>query len=275
MKKALLLSLLAVLCCACSKDLAHPSTFQIEVGTITPTRAILHIEPADKDIWYAFTFATEGDIFYPYPDETLADGSLERFRMIFDSMQEFNHVDVADFNDVFCFKGDVDYKVNRLEDGKRHRVLVFQVHPDTHTRVGDVYKIELETPAIQRSDLSFDVAFQGTTVNITPTREGEPFFWDYESTDKINANYSYSSEYFMYSLLEMYWEYGFLDSMVYDKSETWNFATQDRDMIEGRQYTLGVVGVDKNGEFTTKLTTVDFIYRKNGIEVLPEPDYGF
>ena len=73
----------------------------------------------------------------------------------------------------------------------------------------------------------------------------------------------------------MYWEYGFLDSMVDTGSISWNFATQDRDMVEGEQCSLSVAGIDENGEFTTELTTVDFIYRKNGIEVIPQPDYGF
>ena len=112
-------------------------------------------------------------------------------------------------------------------------------------------------------------------MSIIPSREDEHYFWDYERTDLIESNYSFSNQVFLYNLLDMYWEYGFLDSMVSSGSITWNFATQDRDMIEGKQYSLSAVGTDKNGEFTTELTTVDFIYRKNGIEVLPQSDYGF
>lgn len=275
MKIIALLPILAFFAVACSNKLTQPCEFDIKVQTITPTRATIQITPENKDVWYSFTYTSEGDIYWPYPDDIHADGSLERYQQIYDSNAEFEYVSVASFLDMFCYKGDMVYKATQLEDGKRHRILVFQVDPDTHLRIGDIHKIELETPAIKRSDLSFEIGFEGTTVNITPSRDGETYFWDYENTDFINANYSYSCQLFLYKLLDMYWEYGFLDSMVDTGSISWNFATQDRDMVEGEQCSLSVAGIDENGEFTTELTTVDFIYRKNGIEVIPQPDYGF
>ena len=275
MKRFPSLLFLALFAVACSDKLSQPCGFDMEVTTVTPSRAIIRIEPENKDVWYTFTFTSEDDIYWQYKDEIHADGSLERYQQIYDAHAEFEHVSAASFTDMFCYRGSMTYKAKNLSAGMRHRILVFQVDPKTRLRVGDIHKIELETPAIEPSDISFDIRFEGTTVSITPSREGERYFWDYERTDLIESNYSYSNNTFLYNLLDMYWEYGFLDSMVSSGSITWNFATQDRDMIEGKQYSLSAVGVEKNGEFTTELTTVDFIYRKNGIEVLPQPDYGF
>ena len=265
--------LLLSLALACSKRLDQPTSFSIKVTYISPTRVEISIDPANPDVWYTVTGTSEGDMTFPMSDEIIADGSLDQFEMIYSSYQEF-HDYRASFRDMFCYQGHVDFRLKEIQPGKKHRLIVCQVHPDTHKRIGEVYTLDVETPSIQKSDLTFDIKFEGSSVTITPSREGESFFWDYEKKDLIDANYSMSEDRFLYSLLDMYNQYGFIDHMVYSSTVLWDFAAQDRDRpTEGQTYTLAVAGVDTNGELTTRVYYERFVYHQNGIEVLPKEEW--
>ena len=268
MRKTCILLLSLLVMGACTNKFEQIATFDIKVESVSSTRATISVQPENNDVWYSFVLVTDGSMESLIREEYVIEATIKRCEEIYDFIKQ-SQADYATFEDCFFYNGPRVHSFDKLDDGKHHKVLFFQVNPVTHEQIGDYISVEFETPAIVYSDLTIEFSGQGDWLFIRPSNREETYLWDFERTDIIEKDYGLSEYIYLYSLAQMYHEYGFLDSKISRGLVEIDFTKLAQELVEEQSYTFCAAGIDKRGEFTTVPTSVEVIYHgKKGIEVI-------
>lgn len=271
MKRLIAYLFLGITLLSCSDKAAIPAEIRMKLEYVGGSRARFSVASSSQSIYYSYVLVNERDDDFLLDDTTLANNEIKRMD---ESYLYFDQLgNQASYLDAFCYRGSRQISLSSLADGLTFRLIVFQIHPKTHKLIGEPVSLPFRTKTVPESDMTFSVDFAGDELIITPSNDEEPYFWDYENLSVITDVYYFPDNYF-YKLVGMYQEYGFLESMLSQGRDAWEF-TMDKDIKEGDEMVLMVAPV-VDGEFTRSPLEIHFIYHEGDIEVTEylDPDEG-
>lgn len=269
MKKVLRILPLLLLVLSCGKPEKLPtdvSTFTLQVSKVTGTKVWFNITTDNPNAYYTFGLVDKTAGGYDMSPNEMAELQLAFMNDLYEAFAPMGE-NIGTFTDVYLYKGNREFKEKELEVNTEYKIFLMQVDPDTHKLIGNAQVGVFHTKPIEMVDMDFAVVFHPDGVEVIPSNEDLPYYWDYEETETIRDKY-YHPKYFFYELVDMYEDYDFIQNLLDVGPAEWVFSRDDKSIQEGEQYTLVVAGYGK-GEINTGYTIVDFIYHKNDpIEVL-------
>jgi hypothetical protein len=260
MKRLINLIILSlVLLTACNKEEIRPTEIKVEIESVSGSRARFTVAPESSHAYYSYVLVKESDP--NYNESTTAICNNEILEMV----KALPFFESGSFTDIFCFRGSRQFTMNMLEDDKDFKFIVFQINPKTYKLIGNPVVCNFHTKPVPDRDLHFDVNFDGDMLTITPSDDHLTYVWEYEESELISDIYVFAP-YYLYKVVEMYQEYGFLDMLYMQGPSEWDFSLENN-MNDGTEYTIAISGCEE-GEFTTPVTVVRFLYHPGNIELL-------
>lgn len=260
MKKLFNLIILSLaLLTACNKEEIRPTEIKIQLESVSGSRARFTVATASSRAYYSYVLVKEGD---PNYNETATAICTDEIVKMVEALPYF---ETGSFTDIFCFRGSRQFTMNLLEDDKEFKFIIFQLNPKTHNIIGDPVVCTFHTKPVPDRDLHFDVNFDGELLTITPSDDNLTYVWEYEESELISEQYIFAP-FYLYKVVEMYQEYGFLDMLYMQGPSIWDFSLENN-MDDGTEYTIAISGCEE-GEFTTPVTVVRFRYHPGNIEIL-------
>lgn len=254
-----LLSLVLLLLPSCSKDYGSEkvSELRIELDGLVGTRVRIMVASMNTKAYYSYVQLASQDEYYSASSEEVAKYEIGRME---DNYEYYDELDIkGSFLDVFCYQGSRQFSVRGLTPDTDFRYIFFQLHPKTHALIGEPVEVKFRTKPVPERDLTFDVQIVDNQIWIHPSDLSLTYFWQYEDNDIIEDAYFFPQEY-LYELMSLYDEYGFLESELTKGPDVWNFA-DDKWFQPGKECTLVIAGCE-NGDFTTH--PQQLVFRYNG-----------
>lgn len=267
MKRLHLLSLL--FCCSllvlssCAKDQStSESEFRVELTSVGGTRARITVASMNKKAYYSFVQLSPQEEDFSVPAATAVAHAIEFME------ESYQYYEKGSFTDVFCYQGSRQLSITSIRSDAQYRFIIFQLHPRTHTLIGDPVEISYRTKPVPVRDLTFAVAVDGEKISVTPSDPTLTYFWDYEASAIIEDDYFFPQSY-LYNLVGVYDEYGFLESELSQELDFWYFS-DDNKLKADEEYTLVIAGCE-DAEFTTPPMQLRFVWHGAGnVEVIEE-----
>jgi len=254
-----LIILSLVLLVSCNKEEIRPTEIKVQVESVTGSRARFTVATANQHAYYSYVIVKQDDPNFNSPAAVICNNRIQEM------VSELPNFETGSFTDIFCYRGSRQFNVRLLEDDKDFKFIVFQINPKKYELIGEPVVSNFHTKPVPDRNLNFEILFDGDILRITPSDENLTYVWDYEESEMINDIYG-SASYYLYRVVEMYLEYGFLDMFYKDDQSIWYFGMED-EMTDGTEYTIAISGCEE-GEFTTPVTVVRFRYHPNNIELL-------
>lgn len=258
MRRLLILIGLGLLLFSCGKDNSRTSgEFRVELTSVGGSRARITVAAMNKQAYYSYAFVSRQESLFNASAEDIV---REEIASMEDGYKYFEKIGIqGSFLDVYCYQGSRQFPISSLSPDMDYKFIVFQIHPKTHALIGQPVVTPFHTRPIPVRDLTFDVQMVGNTIQVTPSDHTLTYFWDYEDNDVIEDDYYFPQDY-LYKLVEMYDEYGFMDSMLSRGPDQWDFA-EDKWISPGEECTLVIAGCE-DAEFTT--WPMFLVFRYNG-----------
>lgn len=259
MRRFTILCLAICLLASCSKYRVDiPAEFRAELTSVSGSNARITVAALNPDAYYIYFTISEYD---PDFDMDAMQLCLNEMEIMKESMVYFSK---ESFTDIFCQRGSRQFSLDITGDTE-FKFILFQINPRNLKILGDPIVVQFHTLPLANRDMHFDVKFEGSTVTITPTTDEYTYFWDYDAKDIVLGYYPFPIS-FLSSLIDMYDEYGFLDSMYSKGTDVWDFSN-DKALDPGDECVMVICGCE-NGSVTTLDMTIIFRYNPGNIEVL-------
>lgn len=255
----LLLSCIVPLLAACSKEQisSRPCDFDIKITELKGTKIRYTVTPSNPEAYYVCRLVAEFDEEYRLSGKQLVDSEMETLKQMYSFFVDFGR-QTHNFSDAFCFRGRTEQVEMYLTRNMAYKLVIFQVNPWKVEALGEPEEVYFQTVNSRVIDLDFDLEFSGDTLRIHPSLPGQTYIWDYEERDIIEAEYASPLVYF-YSLLDMYEQYGFSDSVVNKGDDEWVFPSDDAAMPAGKEWYLILAGY-QDGDINSGETLVRFTW---------------
>lgn len=260
MKRLLSLTILSLLLFAgCKQEELLPTEIKVEMESVSGSRVRFTVAPANANAYYTYLLVSEQEESFDSPAAEICQNEITYME---DAMGYFMF---DDFMDVFFYRGSRQFNLGMLHDDMDFKFIVFQINPVTHELIGDPVVTPFHTKPAPHQYLQFQIGTEGDRMTITPSDNNITYFFQYEEDDIIYGNYTGATSY-LYSVVSMYQEYGFMDWYYYTGPVEIDFS-KESNMQDGTLYTLVICGCEES-EFTTLSTIVKFRYHPGAIEVL-------
>lgn len=253
----LILSLL--LFAGCQKEELLPTEIKAKLEMVTGTRVRFTVAPTNPHAYYSYIFLNASEEGF---DKPIIEICQEEIELMEDAIANFEG---ANFLDIFFFRGSRQFTLGALCDDMDYKLIVFQINPKTHKLIGDPISTTFHTKPVPERDLHFQITFTGDEMTIIPSNNNFTYFFQYEESDMIENQYG-AATYYLYTIVGMYQEYGFMEWNYYSGKAVYDFSVENN-MEDGNLYTLVICGCEE-AEFTSTSTIVKFIYHPGNIEVL-------
>ena len=243
----------------CKREDLRPAEIKASVESVSGTRARITVAVANQRAYYSYITICEDEPSYNVPEVELCKDRI-------DALEEaYTYFTEGDFMDIFFYRGSRQINLTALYSDKDYKIVFYQVNPKSHELIGEPIVCEFHTKPVPERDMHFQLNFVGDMMTIIPSNDEYTFIWQCEESDLIYYNYGAPTTY-LYSVVGMYQEYGFIDMYYNQGQASWGFGYDTR-MVDGTEYTLVINGCEE-GEFTTQSTIAQFIYHPGQIEVL-------
>ncbi len=260
MKRSLTLIILSLLLFAgCEQEETLRTEIKVKLESVGGSRARFSVTPANPHAYYTYILVSSKEDNYNIPEFEVC---LEEIQNMEEAM---SHLQGANFMDAFCYQGSRQINLSAIYDDTDFKLIVFQIHPETHEILGNPVITEFRTKPVPERELYFEVNFEGELLTITPSDNNLTYFWQFKESDQIYDDYG-TATYYLYSVAGMYQEYGFMDMLYSQGSVEWDFAMENN-MHDGTEYLLIISGCEE-GELTTPTTIAKFRYHPGHIEIL-------
>lgn len=256
---SLLIILSLVLLTGCHKEELRPIGLKATLESVSGSRARFTVAAENQRVYYSYIVMCEDDSNFNVPEVELCEKKIEFLE------EAYTYFNEGDFMDIFFYRGSRQIHLGALFSDKDYKIVFYQVHPKSHKLIGHPIVCEFHTKYVPERDLHFQVDFNREVLNITPSNDDFSFIWQCEESDLIRYNYGGPTSY-LYSMVGMYQEYGFLDMYCNKGQSVWDFS-MDNHKKDETEYTIVINGCEE-GEFTTQSTIVRFIYHPGYIEIL-------
>jgi hypothetical protein len=249
----------SLLLTSCNRQEIRPAQLKVQLEHVSGSRASITVVPENLHAYYTYVLVSENDKNYNHPADEICREEIHRMEISYPDFEQ------GSFTDVFCYRGSRRLTMRTLSNDMDFKFIVFQINPKTHELIGDPIVSEFHTKPVPSRDMNFAINFEGDVLHITPSDENFTYIWQYEESEIIENIYHLATAY-LYMVVEMYMEYGFLEWVYTKGAIEWDLVDNDN-LIDNTEYTLAVCGCEE-GEFTTRTTVVKFRYHPHNIEVL-------
>lgn len=258
-KFILLLSCIVPLLAACSKEQlsSQPCSFDVKITEIKGTKMRFTITPSNPEAYYTYRLLADYEEAFKLTGQTLLDNQMEFLLGLFDLFGEYENKN-HDFADIFCYRGTTNQVEMMMERERTYKLVVFQVNPWKKEGLGLPKEVLVTTPNPRTIDLSFQLEFHGDTLRIHPSDAEATYFWGYESKEIVVEEYVSPVIYF-YSVIDMYEQYGFMNSMLSKGDVEWVFPRDDNGIPAGREWYLMAAGYH-DGDINSDDTVISFTW---------------
>lgn len=242
---------------ACNKNFLPVSDHPFDISTpkVEATRAVVDVIPDNNDFYYLFgvidteTYESIGqDNFVNFADAI----SKSTYKALFDTKSLDKYLE-------WLYRGAYDEVHHDLEPETRYIAFAFP-YRDTIPMTEKFTKVEFNTPAITKSDNTFSVSVDGSVISVTPSN-GDSYFFDYCTKEEL-SDYFMSIDYFFRKTIDIYWEYGFLDSFISKGSDKEDIKAYYPKIADNDVYYMAISGYDKG--ITTAVTYYKITVRLDG-----------
>lgn len=224
----------------------------------------------DEDPTYYNPNGTPGTIYdadtanyEPITDKTLP--AIVR-QDIEDAVNEYNiyfaELDYS-FAEIFCYTTPQNITFSDLIPATEYIFYAAQINPETYDVIGDIQSIRTITPDISYSYNYFNIFFSGDTINIIPGND-DPYWWDYTQVAELDSAYFGNTREYVYSVIELYENYGFIEYDVTTGPQQWVISRDDPSFLAEQPYCLVIAGY--NGEISTPITTLNFTLTSGSLQ---------
>ncbi|MBR6175978.1 MAG: hypothetical protein IKQ52_10435 [Bacteroidales bacterium] len=260
MKRPLSLIVLSLLLFAgCHRDETLPTDIKVKVESVSGSRSRITVAPENPHAYYTYICVGENEENYNRPVSEICEEAIGIMEHTFSYFEDGNFLDINFYRGTRQFSEKLPY------DDLDYKFIVFQINPKNHDLLGEPVVCTFHTKPIPQRDLHFDVSFEGEVFTITPSNDTLTYVWQFEESEIIYNHYGAATAY-LYSIVGMYQEYGFMDWYYYTGSSRWDLSYENQ-MVDGTHYTLVICGCE-DGELTSTSTIVKFIYHPGNVEVI-------
>ena len=238
------LSLLLVCCNSEDKTITTPAAIEVSVDKVGATKVWFSVNSSSPDAAYIYRGVSDFDdmediVKYTDSDQVIASKYLEYLSEMYE-MAYTNDIQISSFQDAFCFKGNRSFSMVHVGSNMKHRIIVFQVNPDTRTIIGEPVGVEFTTQELPDIKMDFDVKIDGDVLTIIPSDPEQEYIWDYESAIYLESEPLIDMYNYLYDLTDMYEQYGFADQMLSKGTETYVFSKDNTRMVKGMTYYIAI-----------------------------------
>ncbi len=251
---ALAVLLIAFAMTSCHKeDVVSESTFTITPKVIRAHSATFEVVPITNEFYYEAD-AMPLDMYNRLGEQ----GVVDLTNQYYDSLKavlDANHINYD--NDYLYYRG--LYDCASTEYLPASTPCVFYVMRLSNITLEPILPIItypfITTPEIKR-EMTFDISMEDNRLYVEPS-DTFPYLWDYIPKDELIESYSGDPEYFLHSILSMYEEYGFIESLISQGYDSENVLDWFPNLQSGDSLYVVAVGYEQ-GELTTDITTKAF-----------------
>lgn len=259
---------------ACKKDAVpvsdHP--FDITTPKIEATRVVMDVIPDNNDFYYLFG-AFQAEAFESLGQtkfvELMDNLAKETYKALFETTSLDGFLD-------WTYRGAYEEVVHDLVPNTRYIVFAYP-YDDLNPMAEKFTKVEFTTPELVKSENKFEITVDGTVISVSPSN-GDSYFFDYCTAEELD-DYYMSIDYFFRESIDVYWEYGFLDSFISkgasseDIKDYYEYGSYK--IADGDVFYMAISGYDKG--ITTDVSyykiTVHFGSTKSSIEQIEDFDH--
>ena len=261
MRKLLYICMAGLLTLGCTKDklVTTPCGFSIQTGWVKGSRAQFTVTPEKKNAYYCYGVMAADHPLYHQSDEEIIQFQLDWMNSDYANLRKEGKTD-GDFLDMFCFQGTRTIKSYLLPPDMDHKLMVFQVNPQTCQLIGPIQSTVFHTDPVPEVELDFTIQYKDNMFRIVPSDKTVTWFWEYETEVKIDDVYS-GPYYFYYNIIDMYDEYGFLTYNLSVGDAQWVLPQDDRSIKEGVRYVMALSACTADGEISSDVSYATFVYQ--------------
>lgn len=259
MRKIILLAACLLTLAGCSKEQisSRPCEFDVKITDLKGDKIRFTITPSNAEAYYAYRLEPEYWEPYHLSGDALLQAEME------DLVNEYKLFDLdknpnVDFADAFCYQEQAELVELFLDRRMNYKLVVFQVNPWRMEGLGTPKEVYFRTPDVEFVDLHFNLDFDGDTLRIHPSDPDATYYWDYEEVQIVDSEYNSPISYY-HILVDMYEQYGFMDSQVSRGDNEWVFPRDDKSLAPGRECYLVLAGY-RDGEINSEKTIVKFVW---------------
>lgn len=254
------LCLTALLVLACSKDKAvtEPCDFALKIDWVKGSRAQFTITPERDNAYYCYFVMASDHPLYDKSDAEIIRYQLEVLDSDYANLRKEGKSE-GDFLDLFCYKGERSLKSILLPSDWDHKLMVFQVNPQTCEVIGSLHSLVFHTQAVPEVELTFTIQYKDNSFRIRPSDKNVTWFWEYEREEKVYDVYEYPY-FFYYDILDMYDMYGFLEHSLCMGDDEYELPRDDRSIKEGVTYIMALSACTAEGEICSDVAYAEFVF---------------
>jgi hypothetical protein len=252
---------------ACMKEKAAittPCNFDIKIDWVKGSKVQFTVTPENPNAAYAYGLLLADDVLSTWSDSQFIEWQLGWMKDSYEGM-EADGVPHSTFQDIYCYKGTRTIRNVLLSSGMDWLLMLFQVNPETQEAIGPLYRVPFSTLPVEMKEMSFEILAQGDRFTIVPSDMERTWFWEYETADKIEEIYG-NPYFFYYEIIDMYEQYDFLDNLLCQGVKRWILPSDDPSIKEDVSYTMSLSGCGWDGEITSDVYYVDFIWHQGRVQ---------
>ena len=265
MRKLLYICMAGLLTLGCTKDklVTTPCGFSIQTEWVKGSRAQFTVTPEKKNAYYCYGVMAADHPLYHQSDEEIIQFQLDWMNSDYANLRKEGKTD-GDFLDMFCFQGTRTIKSYLLPPDMDHKLMVFQVNPQTCQLIGPIQSTVFHTDPIPEVELDFTIQYKDNMFRILPSDKNVTWFWEYEREDKVADVYE-DPYYFFYYIIDMYDQYGFLGHSLTMGDDEWELPRDDRSIKEGVKYVMALSACTEDGEICSQVSYAEFVFENNKV----------
>ena len=261
MRKLVYICLAGLLALGCAKEkiATSPCGFNLKVDWVKGSRAQFTVTPENPNARYCYGVIAADHPLYDKSDAEIIQYQMDWMNSDYANLRKEGKV-LGEFEDLFCYSGTRSIKSKLMPSDLDHKLLVFQVNPETDQSIGPLHTVVFHTQPVPEVELTFTIRHKDNMFRILPSDKSVTWFWEYETEDKIEDVYS-SPYFFFYDIIDMYDEYGFLEHNLSVGDDEWVLPRDDRSIKEGVKYVMVLSACTADGEICSEVLSATFIYQ--------------
>lgn len=259
MRKIILLAACLLTLAACSKEQisSRPCEFDVKITDLKGDKIRFTITPSNPEAYYAYMLEPDYWESYHLTGDALLQREMEQLITNFELFDLDKNPNV-DFADAFCYQDQADLVQLFLDRQTNYKLVVIQVNPWKKEGIGTPKEVYFRTPDVEFVDLHFQLTFDGDVLHIHPSDPAAPYYWEYEEVEIVDNEYNSPIVYY-HTIVDMYEQYGFMDSLVSRGDNDWVFPLDDKSLPAGKECYL-ILASYRDGEINSDETIVKFIW---------------
>lgn len=249
-------ALSALILAGCTaKDIlvTKPVSLGLKIDYVSGSKVTFSVTAEKQDATYIIFTAGEGETAFNTSEPDAAKDHLSYLEALYEKRGA-----KGTFTDFACFKGSREHELKFLSQDTEYKLFLFQIHPKTRQILGDIHVEHFHTDYVEMKPLDFDFSLRDNTLIIEPSDGDRTYIWGYERVSRILDDYDNDVFAYLYSLIDMYENYGFIDHRICRGDDFWYIG--DQHLREGEPYVVAAIGYE-DGEINSEISYSYFVLR--------------